>query len=59
MNAEQRRLIELLRSRLTERAWLFEDHRAYRDGVEDTLDEVCVILDEVVEASGTELTPST
>ncbi|MDX1620087.1 MAG: hypothetical protein R3320_03795 [Nitriliruptorales bacterium] len=37
-------VIDLIRRRLTERAFLFEDHNAYRGGVEDALREVSLVL---------------
>jgi hypothetical protein len=43
---EQRQLIDELRRRLEGRAWLSTDGEAYRDGVDDALDEMVVILDE-------------
>lgn len=49
MNRTQKHIIEELRRRLAERAWLAEDGTAYRDGVEDALDEVVILLDEAEE----------
>lgn len=46
MDREQRAMIDELRRRLEGRAWLSVDGAAYRDGVEDALDEVVVLLDD-------------
>jgi hypothetical protein len=46
VDREQRAMIDELRRRLEGRAWLSVDGAAYRDGVEDALDEVAVLLDD-------------
>lgn len=45
MNREQHDLIEHLRSRLRSRAWLLDDDESYRQGVDDALDELELMLD--------------
>lgn len=44
VNPAQQDLINELRRRLNARAWLADDRVAYRDGVEDALEEVTLIL---------------
>ncbi len=46
MDVTQRTLVEDLHRRLDGRAWLAEDQDAYRDGVEDALREVVVVLEQ-------------
>lgn len=45
MNREQHELVRQLRRRLEGRAFLADDPRAYREGVDDALRSVAAVLD--------------
>lgn len=45
MNREQQELVRQLRRRLQGRAFLADDPRAYREGVDDALRSVAAVLD--------------
>lgn len=45
VGTETHDLMDQLRDRLAGRAWLLDDGASYRAGVEDTLDELRLVLD--------------
>ena len=45
MNREQHELVRQLRRRLEGRAFLADDPRAYREGVDDALSSIAAVLD--------------